>query len=150
MLDATQLRTHVPCYATACARTVGVGVVACVVFAHMVDAVHMFHATQLHVLLLFVYCTDGVGVGGVGVVACAALAHMLDATQLHVLTHAHMLAAISLRGSDRRFNHRMEQYVYSYMWPFNTETGGSSSESCASNNEKANKDHKIIFFFGGS
>ena len=29
----------------------------------MLDATqHMFHATQLHVLVLFVYCTDGVGV----------------------------------------------------------------------------------------
>ena len=47
----------------------------------------MFHATQLHVLLLFVSCTDGVrgGVwGGVGVAACVVLSHMLDATELHI------------------------------------------------------------------
>ena len=43
MFHATQLHIHVSCYATACARTVrimhgwggGVGVVACVVLAHM-------------------------------------------------------------------------------------------------------------------
>ena len=78
MLDATQLRTHVPCYSTACARTVrmlhgwggGEGGWA---WLHalswhtcwiLCNCAHMFHATQLHVLVLFVYCTDGVGVGG--------------------------------------------------------------------------------------
>ena len=51
MLDATQLHIHVSFYAIVYARTVrimhgwggGVGVVACVVLAHML------HATQLHI-----------------------------------------------------------------------------------------------------
>ena len=51
------------------------------------NCTYMFHATQLHVLVLFVSCADGVGGGvggGVGVVACVVLSHMLDATELHI------------------------------------------------------------------
>ena len=43
------------------------GVVACVVLSNMLEAtelhIYMFHATQLHALVLFVSCTDGVGGG---------------------------------------------------------------------------------------
>ena len=46
------------------------------------NCTYMFHATQVHVLGLFVSCTDRVG--GVGVVACVVLSHMLDATELHI------------------------------------------------------------------
>ena len=43
------------------------------------NCAYMLHATQLHVLVLFVSCTDGVGV-----VACVVLSHMLDATELRI------------------------------------------------------------------
>ena len=147
MLDATQLRTHVPCYSTACARTVrilhgwggGEGGWAWLralswhTCWSLCNCAHMFHATQLHVLVLFVYCADGVGVGGVGVVACVVVlahkcwmlrncAHMFHATQLRNWSHLKIIVPKNLRTrskSDRCSNPRMEQYVYSYMWRFN-------------------------------
>ena len=78
MLDATELHIHVSCYATACARTVRImhgwgggwawlHALSCHTCWMLLvrNCTYMFHATQLHVLVLFVSCTDGVG-GGVG------------------------------------------------------------------------------------
>ena len=66
-----------PCYATACARTVrimhgwgggwGEGgwawlhALSCHTCWMLQNCTYMFRATQLHVLVLFVSCTDGVG-----------------------------------------------------------------------------------------
>ena len=163
------------------------------------NCAHMFHATQLHVLVLFVYCTDGVGVRGVrgrvGVVSCVVLAHMLDSTQLrtHVPRYAtacartvrilhgwgggwgwavlhclgtqinvgcyataHMFhgsvprSVCSRSKSDRCFNLEWNSTCTATCSVSTTETGGSSSESCASNNEKKQtKTAKEVFFWGG-
>ena len=102
MLDATELHIHVSCYASACARTVRImhgwgggwggggwawlHALSCHTCWMLQNCTYMFHATQVHVLGLFLSCTHGVGggVGGVGVVACVVLSHMLDATELHI------------------------------------------------------------------
>ena len=106
------LVTHVGCYRTAhtcfmlrnmcsyCSyharmgwgvgRGGGVGVVACVVLSHMLDATEL----HIHVSCYATACArtvrimhgwgGGWGGGGVGVVACVVLSHMLDATELHI------------------------------------------------------------------
>ena len=82
-------------------------------------------------------------------VGCYATA-LFHATQLRNWSHLKRSVPKSLCSrskSDRRFNPRMEQYVYSYMCRFNNETGGSSSESCPSSNEKRKQRPQKKFFF---
>ena len=82
MLDATELHIHVSCYATACARTVRImrgwggggwawlHALSCHTCWMLQNCTYMFHATQLHVLVLFVSCADGGGGGGRGCMRC--------------------------------------------------------------------------------
>ena len=67
----------------------GVGVVACVVLSHMLDATELHihvscYASACARTVLIMHTWGGGGVGGVGVVACVVLSHMLDATELHI------------------------------------------------------------------
>ena len=112
MLDAK----HVSCYGTACARTVrimhgwgggrgGRGCMRCrVTHVGCYGTAHTCFMTQLHVLVLFVSCTDGVGGAWAWLHALSChtcwmrrnCTYMFHATQLHLHTHAHMLTVVSL------------------------------------------------------
>ena len=62
--------------------------------------------------------------------------HMFHATQLHLLTHAHMLTATSLGVLIDASILEWNSTCTATCGVSTTETGGSSSASCASNNEK--------------
>ena len=64
------------------------GVVACVVLSHMLDATELHihvscYASACARTVLIMHAWGGGWGGGVGVVACVVLSHMLDATELH-------------------------------------------------------------------
>ena len=121
MLDATQLRTHVPCYSTACARTV-----------------RILHGWG-----------GGEGWGGHGCmrclgtnVGCYAAAHTCST---EVCQKACAVEASLIDASILEWN----STCTATCGVSTTETGGNSSESCASNNEKKQTKTAKEVFFGG-
>ena len=120
------------------------------------------------------YASHGEGwVGGVGMMTFLSLAHMWHATHLTFLALAHMWhfktrltgtqaldkvwshlkkhvpkSRCSRSKSDRRFNPRMEQYVYSYMWRFNNRNWWKQlGQLCQQHWQKEKTSANEVFFF---
>ena len=110
----------------------------------------MFHAAQLHVLVLFVYWADGVGVGG------WAWLHALFGTHVGCYATAH--TCFTKRRSKTRLTgaqalDKLQRSVpksLRYMWRFNNRNWWKQlGELRKQQWKKANKDRKRSFFLVG-
>ena len=74
----------------------------------------------------------------------------LDKVWSHLKKHVPK-SLCSRSKSDRRFNPRMEQYVYSYMWRFNNRNWWKQlGQLCQQHWQKENTSANEVFFFGAS
>ena len=74
----------------------------------------------------------------------------LDKVWSHLKKHVPK-SLCSRSKSDRRFNPRMEQYVYSYMWRFNNRNWWKQlGQLCQQHWQKENTSANDFFFFGAS
>ena len=106
------------------------------------------------VMLRFVQLAHMVDVpqhmGWRGDVTILATCNLLDIVWSHLKRHVPK-SLCSRSKSDRRFNPRIEQYVYSYMWRYNNrnwwkQLGQLCQQHCKKENTSANE----VFFFGAS
>ena len=128
-LDVSCTCTHVTCYASDGQGWVGgVGMMTFLSLAHMWHATHLTFLALAHMwhamYLKFHALAQEIWVGWVGQFTKWHSKTRLTGTQALDKVWSHLKKHVpkslcSRSKSDRRFNPRMEQYVYSYMWRFN-------------------------------